>query len=153
MREELQRVLGYPQIARRCWRSQLVRAGAGPVRPLEPGRNAGVHGAVRCRDPDDQKFIDLAVAHGALLLSKDALVLRLRKRLLGVGVVMCASTSNFQLLQLETLRPRLRPGLAVDQRQAARSAAAAHRRASASGSTAPATCTFGRWSGARCGAP
>ena len=44
--------------------------------------------AVRCRDPDDQMFIDLAVAHRAQLLSKDALVLRLARRLLPLGVVV-----------------------------------------------------------------
>ena len=33
-------------------------------------------------DGDDQKFIDLAVAHQALLLSKDQHVLSMRKRLL-----------------------------------------------------------------------
>jgi predicted nucleic acid-binding protein len=37
--------------------------------------------AVTCGDPDDQKFIDLAVAHQCFLLSKDDEVLRLRKRL------------------------------------------------------------------------
>jgi predicted nucleic acid-binding protein len=50
--------------------------------------------AVRCRDPDDQMFIDLAVAHRALLLSKDALVLRLAKRLLPLGVVVSAGGVN-----------------------------------------------------------
>jgi predicted nucleic acid-binding protein len=39
-----------------------------------------------CKDPDDQQFIDLAVQHGALLLSKDRAVLNLRKRLLALGV-------------------------------------------------------------------
>jgi len=36
-------------------------------------------------------FIDLAVAHRAQLLSKDALVLRLAKRLLPLGVVVSPS--------------------------------------------------------------
>jgi predicted nucleic acid-binding protein len=36
---------------------------------------------VTCGDPDDQKFIDLAVAHRCTLLSKDREVLRMRKRL------------------------------------------------------------------------
>ncbi|MDB5944967.1 MAG: putative toxin-antitoxin system toxin component, family, partial [Ramlibacter sp.] len=36
--------------------------------------------------PDDQKFIDLAVAHRALLLSKDRAVLALRKRLAALQV-------------------------------------------------------------------
>lgn len=40
-----------------------------------------------CKDPDDQQFIDLAVRHGALLLSKDRAVLSLRKRLLALGVL------------------------------------------------------------------
>jgi predicted nucleic acid-binding protein len=41
-----------------------------------------------CKDPDDQKFIDLAVVHRAVLLSKDKAVLAMRKRLerLGVGL-------------------------------------------------------------------
>jgi len=38
-------------------------------------------GAARCRDPDDQKFIDLALHLKALLLSKDRQVLRLRRAL------------------------------------------------------------------------
>jgi predicted nucleic acid-binding protein len=37
--------------------------------------------SVTCRDADDQKFIDLAVSHQALLLSKDQAVLCMRKRL------------------------------------------------------------------------
>jgi predicted nucleic acid-binding protein len=40
-----------------------------------------------CKDPDDQKFIDLAVSHGASLLSKDKAVLCMRKRLMKLGVV------------------------------------------------------------------
>ena len=37
---------------------------------------------VSCSDADDQKFIDLAIAHQALLLSKDQHVLSMQKRLL-----------------------------------------------------------------------
>ncbi len=87
MREELVRVLAYPHIAARlAWyqlgaddvlaafdrQAQLVA-----VAPKTP---------VTCKDPDDQKFIDLAVAHRARLLSKDHAVLRLKKRLLPLGV-------------------------------------------------------------------
>jgi predicted nucleic acid-binding protein len=42
---------------------------------------------VTCKDPDDQKFIDLAVVHQAQLLSKDQAVLCMRKRLLALGVI------------------------------------------------------------------
>lgn len=34
-----------------------------------------------CRDQDDQKFIDLAIAHRAVLISKDKHVLKMRSRL------------------------------------------------------------------------
>jgi putative PIN family toxin of toxin-antitoxin system len=82
MREELARVLGYPQIARRLDARALdhatvlaafdLHAVLVEVPPKAP---------VTCGDPDDQKFIDLAVARSALLLSKDGEVLRMRKRL------------------------------------------------------------------------
>ncbi len=89
MRAELVRVLAYPKIA-------LVLARLDhSVAPLLAQWDALVsvvdvapRCAVRCRDPDDQMFIDLAVAHRAVLLSKDALVLRLAKRLLPLGVVV-----------------------------------------------------------------
>jgi predicted nucleic acid-binding protein len=47
-----------------------------------------VKAGVTCSDADDQKFIDLAVAAKALLLSKDRAVTSMAKRLmlLGVGV-------------------------------------------------------------------
>lgn len=48
---------------------------------------AGLPGRLRCSDPDDQKFIDLAVACGARwLLTRDRAVLRLAKRLREHGV-------------------------------------------------------------------
>ena len=48
---------------------------------------------VRCSDPDDQGFIDLAVAHRAMLLSKDKAVLRLRRRLAPLAVPVQARFS------------------------------------------------------------
>jgi hypothetical protein len=46
---------------------------------------------VTCGDPDDQKFIDLAVAHRCMLLSKDREVLRMHKRLAQLQVRAAAS--------------------------------------------------------------
>ena len=43
---------------------------------------------MRCRDPDDQIFIDLAVQLRATLLSKDARVLGLARRLQPLGVTL-----------------------------------------------------------------
>ena len=89
MREELVRVLAYPKIT-----PMLARLGhtMAPLLAQWDDRVSVVEVAprcsVRCRDPDDQMFIDLAVAYRAQLLSKDALVLRLAKRLLPLGVVV-----------------------------------------------------------------
>ncbi len=87
MREELARVLAYPHILSRLAYGQL---GAADVLAAFDRQVQIVETAPRvscvCKDPDDQKFIDLAVAHRALLLSKDHAVLRLKRRLLPLGV-------------------------------------------------------------------
>jgi putative PIN family toxin of toxin-antitoxin system len=86
MRDELERVLAYPQIAKR-----LAFYGLSPEQVLQ-ARDAQVQtldvppkAAVTCKDPDDQKFIDLAVAQRCLVLSKDHAVLCMAKRLLALG--------------------------------------------------------------------
>ena len=83
MREELARVLTYPAIVKSMVHHTLtaeqvlaafdVQARLVPVAPKA---------RVTCKDPDDQKFIDLAVAYQATLLSKDKAVLCMKKRLL-----------------------------------------------------------------------
>jgi putative PIN family toxin of toxin-antitoxin system len=87
MRDELQRVLAYPHIAARLALSS-VAAGAvltqfDALARMEP---VPVKAPVVCQDPDDQKFIDLAVAQQAMLLSKDKAVLCMKKRLVALGV-------------------------------------------------------------------
>ena len=87
MRDELARVLTYPQIIPRLKFYQLsaedvLTAFDRHARLTEVPAKA----SVTCSDPDDQKFIDLAVAHQALLLSKDQHVLSMRKRLLAQGI-------------------------------------------------------------------
>jgi predicted nucleic acid-binding protein len=61
---------------------------------LSLSANDAPRSAVVCKDPDDQKFIDLAVAHSAILLSKDKLVLKLRTRLTAFGVKTTAEWSG-----------------------------------------------------------
>ena len=90
MRDELRRVLDYPHIARRlratgrpapavlaAFDRQVTTVPAAPRAPYV------------CKDADDQKFIDLAVAHRATLASKDAAVLCMARRLARVGVQVC----------------------------------------------------------------
>jgi predicted nucleic acid-binding protein len=56
----------------------------------------------KCKDPDDQVFVDLAAAHGATLLSKDKAVLKLKNRLARLGSrVLAARDSTAWLLALE----------------------------------------------------
>lgn len=89
MREELARVLAYPQIAKRLTHRELPASAV----LSHFDRHAQLHpdapkAEYVCKDPDDQKFIDLAVAHTAALHSKDAQVLCMKNRLARCGVVM-----------------------------------------------------------------
>ena len=87
MREELERVLTYPQIAK----SMAFHQRSADYVMARFDALALLHAvapktSVTCKDPDDQKFIDLAVAHQAMLLSKDNAVLCMQKRLLALGI-------------------------------------------------------------------
>lgn len=87
--EELRRVLRYPAFAlgekqgadlidryRNCCAGAGVQQGS-PALPL----------ALRCRDPDDQKFLMLAWRSGAMLLTRDKALLVLRRRFIALGGV------------------------------------------------------------------
>ena len=91
MRDELARVLDYPLLAARLLKqqqtaSQLLALWDTQVQ-LQP---VAAKAPYTCKDADDQKFIDLAVAHRAPLLSKDRAVLSMAKRLLTLGVVVAS---------------------------------------------------------------
>ena len=95
MRDELARVLAYPQIAPRL--ASLQRSADTVLAAFD--RHARLASAapkapVTCRDADDQKFIDLAVAHRATLLSKDRAVTSMKKRLLALGVASALATPS-----------------------------------------------------------
>lgn len=87
MRDELLRVLDYPKIKARLdaphhTAEQVLRRFDAQAQICAEASRA----PLRCQDPDDQKFLDLAVVHKAALLSKDHALLRLKKRLLVHGV-------------------------------------------------------------------
>jgi predicted nucleic acid-binding protein len=95
MRDELERVLAYPQIVPRL---VFYKLQAGDVLGAFD-RHARIVAAaakapVTCSDTDDQIFIDLAVAHQAWLLSKDQAVLSMQKRLLTLGTRAQAAIKN-----------------------------------------------------------
>jgi putative PIN family toxin of toxin-antitoxin system len=89
MRDELERVLTYPHLVKRMIKSgiqaqHILKRFDEHHLAAEPAAKA----PCTCKDPDDQKFIDLAVAHAVPLLSKDKAVLCMKKRLLQSGVVL-----------------------------------------------------------------
>ena len=89
MRDELARVLTYPHLMKRMAKSNfqaqdILNRFDEHLLAAEPADKA----PCTCKDPDDQKFIDLAVAHAVPLLSKDAAILCMKKRLLQSGVVL-----------------------------------------------------------------
>ena len=89
MREELLRVLDYPHIAQRRERDGVTaQAVLAHFDRLAKIQAIAPKAPYICKDEDDQKFIDLAVAHQALLLSKDKQVLRLTNRLARLGVAV-----------------------------------------------------------------
>lgn len=92
MREELVRVLDYTHIARRREKDGIS---ATEVMQAFDRHSCFVQDAPRCsyvcKDADDQKFIDLAVANKAILLSKDRQVLKLKKRLAQTGVQVAST--------------------------------------------------------------
>lgn len=89
MREELARVLDYPQIVPRLAHAQRSAVQVlATFDALVQTVAVAPRASVICKDPDDQKFIDLAVVHKALLLSKDHAVLRMTKRLLALEVTV-----------------------------------------------------------------
>ena len=87
MRDELARVLAYPKIAVRLAFYKLT-AGYVLAQFDQHARLIPVapKASLTCSDADDQKFIDMAVQHQALLLSKDKDIVSMRKRLLAQGV-------------------------------------------------------------------
>lgn len=92
MRDELASVLQYAHLQARLQRAgqqadQLLAAFDAGVTLL----GAAARAPCVCKDADDQKFIDLAVAERALLLSKDKAVLCMRKRLESLGVQAVAA--------------------------------------------------------------
>jgi putative PIN family toxin of toxin-antitoxin system len=84
-REELRRVLAYPQFARFAvdidTALDTVDGLTARVDAPSPAEAEAIR-LPRCRDTDDQKFIELAhFAQAACLVSKDRAVLKLRSRL------------------------------------------------------------------------
>ena len=87
MKGELERVLAYPKIAQRLkFYGLTLDAVLTKFDQHTQLVDAALKATLTCKDADDQKFIDLAVQHQALLISKDQHILLMRKRLLVHGI-------------------------------------------------------------------
>ena len=97
MRAELQRVLDYPAIARQL-KAREVKAAAvlAAFERWHQPVTAAAPVPVLCHDPDDQMFVNLAVAHRAQLISRDRQLLKLKRQLLSHGVSVSADWSTGQ---------------------------------------------------------
>lgn len=88
MRDELARTLNYRTLAR--WQPDSERTLSTfdkHARLLPEPAAAPQH--LRCSDPDDQVFLDLALAHGARwLLTHDRALLRLARRVRPLGLLI-----------------------------------------------------------------
>lgn len=92
MRDELQRVLGYPPITKRLAQRALTADEVMHVFDRSSHMvDIPVKAIYTCKDADDQVFIDLAVACNATLVSKDKAVLAMRGRLKKLGIAVVAS--------------------------------------------------------------
>lgn len=86
MRDELERVLAYPNIAPRlAFYQRTAQDVLAQFDALVAPHPVAAKANVTCKDADDQKFIDLAIANQAILLSKDKAVLCMAKRLAARG--------------------------------------------------------------------
>ncbi len=93
MRDELEQVLTREHLLSRQTDPRLaLTAWDAFARIVEPASTAP-SGAMHCTDPDDQKFIDLASQHGAVLLSRDRAVLHLARagRARGIDIMTAAA--------------------------------------------------------------
>ena len=92
MRDELERVLAYPHIVQRMLKSHItaehILAQFDAHAVLQP---VAAKAPYTCKDADDQKFVDLAAATQAQLISKDKAVLTLRNRMARIGVAVAKS--------------------------------------------------------------
>ncbi len=95
MRDELSRVLGYPAIDQRL--KQQSKSAQDVLRQFDALTclvDTAPKAPITCKDPDDQKFIDLAVAHQAWLFSKDKAVMAMKKRLQVLGCALNPALTN-----------------------------------------------------------
>lgn len=96
MRDELAHVLGRGHLppARGLGADALLACFDARAATL-PAPTPSLASGLRCTDPDDQKFIDFAVAHrAAWLVSRDRAVLKLRRRAqAGHGLVIVPPAS------------------------------------------------------------
>lgn len=89
--DELLCVLQYPTMAPWLQKNQIERSSLLEwLQTRIAWQEVPLKAPMTCKDPDDQKFVDLAVAHQAQLWSRDRAVRALKKRLQARGVILYA---------------------------------------------------------------
>lgn len=98
-RAEWQRVLAYPALQLGAQAQQsLVRQLDALAVPCEEAHPEDARPVLRCRDPDDQKFLALALrAHAQTLLSRDQALLELAARSRRLGLFAICQPDQWKL--------------------------------------------------------
>ena len=110
MRVELARVLGYPAIAASlAFHGRSANAVLQRFDELALLQAAAPKAPHTCKDPDDQIYIDLALQHRAVLLSKDKAVLCMKKRLLTGESTALTAIEFIAMGDLHRARPSAQP--------------------------------------------
>lgn len=87
--EEIERMLVHPSLARWKPESERLLATIHALAIQRPAPAARPAAWPRCSDPDDQMFIDLALAEGAAwLVTRDRALLKLRRRAAAFGLAI-----------------------------------------------------------------
>lgn len=90
LRGELAHVLARGVV--NAWAPDETKVWAHWARYAHPGAEtpalAGTAARLRCTDPDDQKFVDLALSGAQWLISRDRAVLKLARRAAPLGLVI-----------------------------------------------------------------
>jgi len=115
--EELRRVLRYPEFKLdEARQAELMKQYLQHVRVVEaieassPDENEmSSTGIPRCKDPDDQKFLELASQQAAILVTKDKLLLKLARRVAKGGRFLILRPDLLLQRHFRTVRPATDP--------------------------------------------
>lgn len=108
MRDELNHVLSRGTVNAWSPDLDLILSAWDKLSQTLPAPTSALVPPLRCTDPDDQKFIELAVTHAHWLISRDRAVLKLSRRAAKLGLQIVTPARWTQIAASSTATPELR---------------------------------------------